>query len=236
MLVGQLSNHTSARCTLYETFHYKEWLINLLNGSSILTDSCSDGSDTHRTSAELIDDGEQNLVIDFVETILIDIKCCQGNLCDLGINHTITLNLRKVAHTAQQRIGDTWRSTRTTSYLECSIFCDGHAQYSCRALYDSLQCLGLIILQVHVDTESCTQRSCQQSTTCGSTHQRKWVQVYLYASCRWTFVYHNIDAVILHRTVQIFLYHRRQAVDLVDKQHIVLLERSQYACQIARFV
>ena len=201
MLVGQLGNHTAARCTLDKTLHYKEWLVNLLNSTGILADSCRYGGDTHRTTTELIDDGEQYLVVNLVEAILIDIECRQGNLCNLGIDHTVAFNLSKVAHTTQQCIGDTWRSTRATCYLECSILCDGHTQYTSRALYDGLQCLGLVVLQVHVYAESCAQRGCEQTATSGSTHQCEWVQINLYAASRRALIYHYIDAVVLHRTV-----------------------------------
>ena len=42
--------------------------------------------------------------------------------------------------------------------------------------------------------------------------------------------------VVLHGRVEILFHYRAQAVDLVDEKHVVLLQRSQYAGQIARLV
>ena len=50
-----------------------------------------------------------------------------GYLCYLSVNHAVALNLRKVAHSAQQSIGYTWRSARASGYLQCGILCYGHS-------------------------------------------------------------------------------------------------------------
>ena len=89
---------------------------------------------------------------------------------------------------------------------------------------------------MQVDTESCTQRRRKQSAACGGTHQRKRIQVYLYASCRRTLVNHDIDTVVFHGRVEIFLHHRTQAVYLVNKQHIVRLQAGKDPRQVARLV
>lgn len=76
----------------------------------------------------------------------------------------------------------------------------------------------------------------QQSASGGGAYQRKGAQVYLYASCRRAFVYHDVDAVILHGGVKILLHQRREAVNLVDEQDIVRLQAGQYAGKVARLV
>ena len=89
---------------------------------------------------------------------------------------------------------------------------------------------------MHVNAETGSERCSKQSATCSGTHQCKRVQVNLYAACRGTFVNHYINAVVLHCAVQILLYHGRQSVYLIDKQHVVLLKRCQYSSQIAGLV
>ena len=89
---------------------------------------------------------------------------------------------------------------------------------------------------MQVDSETGPQRTCQQATSGSSTHQRKRSQIYLDRTGTGTFIDHDVNPIIFHSRVEIFFYNRTQAVDLVDKQYIVLLQRSQYASQITRFV
>ena len=127
MLVCQFGNHSSTRSALYESLHYQEWLIYLLNSAGVFAYGCCYGGYSHRAALELIDDGKQNLIIDFIETILVDVQCRQGYLCNLSVNHAVALHLCKVAHSAQQCIGYTWRSARASGYLQCCILCYGHS-------------------------------------------------------------------------------------------------------------
>ena len=74
------------------------------------------------------------------------------------------------------------RTARAAGYLQRGIRRDGYAQDTGRALYDALQRFRVIVLQVHIDAKAGTERSRQQTTSCGGTHQRKRVQVYLDAT------------------------------------------------------
>ena len=112
MLVGQFGDHTTTRRALDEAFHNEEGLVDLFNGACILADGSGDSGDTHRTALELVDDGEQNLVVNLVEAILVDVQGREGNLRDLCINLAITLHLSEITHAAQESIGDTRRSSR----------------------------------------------------------------------------------------------------------------------------
>ena len=111
MLIGQFGSHTSTWGTLDETFHDEERLIDILDGTSILANGRSDGVETDRTTLELIDNGEQDLVVNLIKTILVDIKGFERHMGYLQVDASVTLHLRKVAHTTQQRIGNTGRST-----------------------------------------------------------------------------------------------------------------------------
>ena len=70
----------------------------------------------------------------------------------------------------------------------------------------------------------------------GGTNEREGIEVDLYAASRRTAVYHDVDAIVLHRRVQIFLHDGLQAVDFVDEQDVVGLQACQQSCQVARLV
>ena len=89
---------------------------------------------------------------------------------------------------------------------------------------------------MHVDAETSSQGCREQAASRGCSHQSEWGQIYLDASCRRTFVDHDVDTVILHRRVEIFLYDGRETMYFVDEKDIVRLERCEDACKVARFV
>ena len=62
------------------------------------------------------------------------------------------------------------------------------------------------------------------------------VQVQLDAAGRRPLVDHDVDAVVLHGRIEVFLHHGAEPVDLVDEEHVVRLQRGQYARQIAGLV
>ena len=182
MLVSQLRHHTATRRALDEALHDEEGLVNLLHSTCILSNGSSDGRDTHRTATELVDDGQQDLIVDLIETVLVDVQGCQRYLRDLRVDLTVAFYLGEVANSTQQGVGDTGRTTTTACNLEGSIFRDGHSEDTSRTLDDGLQRLWVVILQVHIDAETGSQGSRQQTATGSGTHQRKRVQVYLDAT------------------------------------------------------
>ena len=95
VVIGQFGDHTATRGTFDEAFHDKERLVDLLHSTSILANGSGDGSDAHRTTLELIDNGEQDLVVDFIETILVDVQSCEGNICDFSVDLAIALTWAK---------------------------------------------------------------------------------------------------------------------------------------------
>ena len=97
MAIGQFGDHPPTWRPLDEALHDEERLVDLLNGTGILADGCGNRRDAHRTTLELVDDSQQDLIVDFIETILVDIQGCQGYLCDFRVDLAVALYLRKVS-------------------------------------------------------------------------------------------------------------------------------------------
>ena len=150
MLVGQLCSHTATGRTLNESLHDEERLVDLLYRTGILANGGGNRRDTYWTTTELVDDGQQYAVIYLVQSILVDVQGSQRHLRNSSVYPACTLHLSKVAHSAQQGIGNTGRSTRTAGYLQRGISRDRYTQDACRALYDALQGLRIVVLQMHI--------------------------------------------------------------------------------------
>ena len=97
MLEGEVCDHTPAGCALDESLHDEERFVDLFNCSSILTDSCSDGGNANRPPSELVDDGEQDLVVDFVQTVFVNVQCRESNAGDACVDAAVTLYLGEVS-------------------------------------------------------------------------------------------------------------------------------------------
>ena len=111
MTISQFCHHTSSGGALDKALHDEEGLVHLLHGAGILAHGSGDGCDAHRTTLELVDDGQQDLIVDFIETVLVYIQGRQGNLGDLGVDLAVALHLCEVPHASEQCVGDTWRSS-----------------------------------------------------------------------------------------------------------------------------
>ena len=117
MLIGKLGGHSASWRTLDEAFHDEEWLVNLLYGAAIFTDSRGDGAYAHRTSTELVDNGGENLVVNLVQAILVDIQRLERHLGNLVGNGSVALHLSEIPDSSEQRVGDTRGSTRAAGNL-----------------------------------------------------------------------------------------------------------------------
>src|SRR3712207_8282064 len=90
MLIGKFRHLPSARCTLHKTLFDKERLIDLLDGSGVFAQRGSDGSQSHRTSFKLVDNGAQNLVVYLVEPVAVeDRKSTRLNSSHANISYAV---------------------------------------------------------------------------------------------------------------------------------------------------
>ena len=110
MLIGEGCDHASALRSLDESLHDEIRLVHFLDGAGVLADGGGYSADAYRTSAELVDDGQEYLVVNLVEAILVDVERRERQPCYVAVDAYVALHLRKVAHTAQQGVGYTGRS------------------------------------------------------------------------------------------------------------------------------
>ena len=164
MFVGKFGHLTSARSTLHESFFYQEGFVNFLNRPRIFPQSRSNGSDSHRTALKLVYNRTKYLVVYLIQTVLVNIQCLQCKLGYFRVNRTGTLHLCKVAHPAEQGIGNTRRPTAAGSNLSCRTQRARHIQYGSGTTDNVTQDIIIIVFQMQIDSETCTER-CRQQTT-----------------------------------------------------------------------
>ena len=206
MPVGEFGDFAASGRAFDEALFDEERLVNLLDGACVFSYGCGYRVDSHGASLELVDDGGQDLVVYLVETIAIYVEGLKCDACYIEVDAAVSLDLREVADASEQCVGDTRCATTAAGNLAGGFEVDGYAQDAGRTHYDLLQGVGIVVLKVHVDAEACSQGSCEQAAACGGSHKREGRQIYLDASCRGTFVDHDVDTVILHGRVEVFLH------------------------------
>ena len=236
MFIGKFRGLPSAGGAFQEPFLYQERLVHFLQGPRVLADGCGDGGQAHWAAFELLDDGQQDFVVHFVQSELVDVQGLQGEGRDFVVDDTVPLHHGEIPHPPQQGVGDAGSPPASGGYLLRRLARDFGGQYGGRPLHDARQHVQVVILQVAVDAETGPQGRGQQSAPRGSPYQRERVQLDLHGAGGGPLVDHDVDFEIFHGGVQVFLHHRTQAVDFVDEEHVVLLQVGQQARQVARLV
>ena len=236
MLISKVGDFAAARRAAYKALFNEKRLVNLFHSASVLANSGGNGGNADRAALELVDDGEEYFIVDFVQAVFIYIERFEGEAGNGEVNAAVAAHLCKVAHAAQQGVGDTGRTSAAPCYLVGRTGLYGHAEYVGGASDDVRQRGGIVVFEVEVDAETSTERGSEQAAARGSTHEREGVEVYLYRTRRRAAVDHDVDTVVLHCGVEIFLHHGGEAVNLVDEEHIVLFEARKQARQVARLV
>ena len=236
MLVGKRRCHSSSRRALDEALHDEERLVNLLYGAAILAYCRGNGAYAYRTATELVDDGGENLVVNLVQAILVDVERLERHLGNIISDGSVALYLGKITHSSEQRVGDTRSSARTAGDFHSRLILYRHLQEHRTSLDNLLKRSRVVIFEMQIDSETGTQRSCKQTASRCRSHEGKRIQIYLDAASRRPLIYHDVDAVILHRRIEILLYDRRKTVDFIDKEHIVGFQRGKDSRQIARLI
>ena len=89
---------------------------------------------------------------------------------------------------------------------------------------------------MHVDAETGTERSGEHTGPRGGTDKGEGVEVNLNGAGRRTLVNHDVDAIVLHGRIEVFLHHGLQAVYLIDEKHVARLQRREDAGQVTGLV
>ncbi len=136
-------------------------------------------------------------------------------------------HLREVAHAAQDAVRNPRRAASAAADLTAASVVDGHAQDARGAVHDPLDLVRLVVVESVGDPEPVAKRCRQKPRARGGADQRERCQVEPQRVGARPLSDHDVDAPVLHRRVEQLLDRAVQAMDLVDEEHVVRLERGQ---------
>ena len=236
MRIGRSGGLTPARRPHQQPFLDQIRLVDLFQRTGILTDGRGNGRCPDGASIELVDQRREDAVVHLVQPLAINIQSVQGKLRNLLINGSVTLDLREVSDSAQERVRDPGRTSGARRNLIRRGVLDGHVQDASASLNDVGEGLGVVVLQPKVDAETRAQRRCQQPGARRSADKGKRVEFDLDCAGIRACVDNQVDSVVLHCAVQVLLHDRRKSVDFIDEQHVIRLEVGQQSREVTGLV
>ena len=105
---------------------------------------------------EFVDYGQQDTVVDFIESVSVDVERFKRVACDREVYAAGAANHREVAHTTQQRVGYTRCATAAQCDFKRGFIVDSDFKKSGRAFHNPFENIVVIIFQMTVYAESGT--------------------------------------------------------------------------------
>ena len=142
----------------------------------------------------------------------------------LGGDRTVGAHLGVVARALQQAVGDAGRAPGAAGDLLRAFRLERHAEDAGGALDDGDEVVGVVVVEAGDEAEAVAQRAGDQTGAGGGTDQREAREVEADRSRRRALADHDVELEVLHRRVEHLFDRARQAVDLVDEQHVAVVE------------
>src|SRR5262245_24528007 len=208
-------------------------LEHVLDRLRVLADHVREVVEADRAAAELLDHGEQQLAVHDVEAERVDVEHLERRVGG-GLRHrAVALHLGVVAHAAQQAVGDARRAARAPRDLAGALLDDLDFQQPRRAADDGGE-LGLAVeLEARDDAEAVAQRVGEHAGARGGADQGERRQVELDRARARALADHDVDLEVLERRIKDLLDHRREAMNLVDEEHVPRFQIGQQRGEIA---
>lgn len=187
-----------------------------------------------RATAEFFQNCAEQLAIHEVKAEGVDIEHAQR-----GIRHgegdvSFRLDFGIIAHPAQQAVGDAGRAARTAGDLQRTTVVDADFEQACRAADDERQLVGAVEFEPLHDAETIAQRIGEHAGAGGGADQGEGGQVEFHRTRRRAFADHDVDLEVFKRGIEDFFHHGREAVNLVDEEHIMRFEIGEQGGEIPR--
>ena len=110
MRIRRCGGHSATGCAGQETFPNQKRLVDVFDRFGLLAHGDGQRRQPHRPTTKALTDDLQHRAVDFVETQTIDAKHPQRFVGNGGRHCPTVAHLGKVAHTAQQPVGDAGRA------------------------------------------------------------------------------------------------------------------------------
>ena len=172
-------------------------------------------------------------MVALVEAELVDPQERQRFIGDRFGDHALGAHLGVVAHASEQAVGDARGAAGTArKHLPAGGF-ERHVECAGAAFEDLFEFAGAVEVEPLDHPEAIAQRRREQRQARGCADQGEAAERQAHAARRGAAADHHVEREVLHGGVEHLFDAARQAVDLVDEEHIVLFQRGEDAGEVA---
>ena len=212
----------------------QERLVDVLDGLRLLRQHGCQGLDADRAAAELLDDGRQELAVRGIQALVVYLESGQRLVRGGGVHVAIAVDLGVIAHAAQQPVHDSRRPAPAAGDGRGPVRAELHVEQPRGPFHDRRQVRQIVEVEAVRGSEAVAERAGDAARAGGRAHQREGLEGEPQASRRGPLADHDVQREILHCRVEDLLHRAIQAVNLVDEEHVALVQRSQDGRQIPR--
>ena len=142
-------------------------------------------------------------------------------------------HLHEVAHPAQEAVGDPGGASGPRGDVAGPLELHLDAEDPRRAHHDALEVLGRVQVEAAHEAEPVAQRAREQARARGRAHQREPGQVESDRARRRPLADEDVELEVLHGGIEDLFDGAGQPVDLVDEQHVAVLQVGEQRGQVA---
>jgi len=171
-----------------------------------------------------LDDGEQEFAIDFVEAVLIDFQHLERRFRGGEIDVSGGADLRVVADSAEQAIGDAGRASGTAGDFGGAFAIDFHAEDFCGTLDDDAEIIVRVELEAQQKAEARAQRGGEQARARGGSDESEGLHVHGVGASGRALADHDVEFVVFERGVEDLFERGLEAMHFVDEEDLLVVQ------------
>ncbi len=230
---GPLGRHPALRRPVQEADPEEERLVDVLDRLRLLREDRAQGGHAHGAAAELLDDGREQAAVGRVEADHVDLEDAHRLLDGRQRDPAVTVDLRVVAHASKEPVDDPRGGPPAAGDGGGGLVRHLDSEDPGRAADDRDE----VLLGVEVEPvdrpEAIAQRPADAARPGGGADDRERPQGESQRSRRGPLPDHDVEGEVLHRRVEDLLHRPVEAVDLVDEEHVAIVERGEDGGQVA---
>ena len=232
MLPGRRHRDASARCPADQTLTHEERLGHGLDRLRLLPDGHRERREADRTATEPGAQRRQDCPVQAIEAEHVDLVHLERSVRGGQGEPAVPAHLGPVAHATQETVGDPRCPPRPRRDLGRRVGVEPDAEQARRADEHAFELVIGVEVEVTGEAEAVPQRGRQQPRARRRPDHREGRQRERDGARPRPLADDDVDPEVLHRDVQQLLRRSRDPVDLVEEEHLALLEGREHSGEV----
>jgi hypothetical protein len=224
VIVSELSGDASAGSAVQESDLDEERLVDFFDGVRFFSKNGAERVEADGASLIFLDDGEEELAIDFVEAVAIDLEHAEGGLRGGEIDGSGGANLSVVANAAKKAVGDAGSAAGAARDFKRSRGIDFDPENFGGAFDDDAEIIGSVELEAEKKAKARAERGGEQAGAGGGPDEGERFDIHGVGAGGGSLADDDVELVVFKRRVEELFERGLKAMDLVDEQDLAVAQ------------